>query len=141
MPRKHIALLLLAAALLPATSAANEGVARCAKLENTDERLVCYDELARATQAPAGGPVDSSPSPSYLSETWKLGARHGGTRRLTDILVYRPNYVITRWSSSPNEQPGSPAPERQAPAPQDLDANEIKFQVSLKAELISRQAF
>jgi phospholipase A1 len=141
MTHKHLALVLLAAALSPAAQGANEGVARCAKLENTDQRLACYDELARVTPSLAGGPVDSSPTPSHLSEAWKLGARHGGTRRLTDILVYRPNYVITRWSSSPNEQPGSPAAGRQSPAPQDLDANELKFQVSLKTELISRQAF
>jgi phospholipase A1 len=141
MTKKRGVLLLLAAALLPATSGANEGIERCAKLENTDERLACYDELARATESPAGGPVDSSPTPSHLSEVWKLGAKQGGVRRLTDILAYRPNYVISRWSSSPNEQPSSPAPDRQSPAPQDLDSNEVKFQVSLKTELISRQAF
>jgi phospholipase A1 len=138
---KHIALLLLGAALLPATSGADEGFARCAKLEKADERLVCYDELARATESPAGGPVDPSPTPSHLSEAWKLGAKYGGTRRLTDIMVYRPNYMISRWTSSPNEQPSSPAPGHQSPAPQDLDPNEVKFQVSLKTELISRQAF
>ena len=49
--------------------------------------------------------------------------------------------MITRWSSSPNEQPSSPAPGRQLDAPEDLDSNELKFQVSLKTELISRQAF
>ena len=141
MSKKHIAVLLLGAGFLPAASGADEGLARCAKLENTDERLVCYDELARATESPAGGPVDPSPSPSHLVEAWKLGAKQGGTRRLTDILVYRPNYVITRWSSNPNEQPSSPAPGRQLDAPEDLDANEIKFQVSLKTELVSRQAF
>jgi len=84
-------------------------------------------------------PIDPSPTPSHLTEAWKLGAKHGGTRRLTDILVYRPNYIVSRWSSDPNEHPSSPAPGRDSV--QDLDANELKFQVSLKAELISRQAF
>jgi phospholipase A1 len=133
--------MLLGAALLPATSGADDGFARCAKFEKADERLACYDELARATESPAGGPVEASPTPSHLSDAWKLGAKYGGTRRLTDIMVYRPNYVITRWSSNPNEQPASPAPGRQSPAPMDLDPNELKFQVSLKTELISRQAF
>ena len=138
MSKKHLAVVLLAAALSPAAQGASEGVARCAKLENTDERLACYDELARAVDSPGGEPA--SPAPSHLTDAWKLGAKQGGTRRLTDILVYRPNYVITRWSSDPNEQPASPAPGRQS-APQDLDANELKFQVSLKTELVSRQAF
>jgi phospholipase A1 len=141
MSKKHLALVLLAAALSPAAQGANEGVARCAKLEDTDERLACYDELARDTETSAGIPADSSPTPSHLSEAWKLGSKQGSTRRLTDILVYRPNYVITRWSSSPNVQPTSPAPDRQLAEPLDLDANEIKFQVSLKTELLSRQVF
>jgi len=141
MSKKHLAILLLGAGFLPAASGADEGLERCAKFEKADERLVCYDELARSTEAPAGGPVDPSPTPSHLVEAWKLGAKHGGTRRLTDIMVYRPNYVISRWSSDPNEQPSSPAAGRQTAVPQDLDPNELKFQVSLKTELISREAF
>lgn len=133
--------MLLGTVLLPATSGASEGLARCAKLENVDERVACYDDLARATEAPAGGPIETSPTPSHLSEAWKLGAKHGGARRLTDILGYRPTYIISRWTSDPNEQPTSPAPGRDAPAPLDLDSNELKFQVSFRAELVSRQAF
>jgi phospholipase A1/A2 len=134
-------LLLLGAALLPAASGASEGLARCAKLENVDERVACYDELARATEAPTGGPIEASPTPSHLSEAWKLGAKHGGARRLTDILGYRPTYIITRWTSDPNEQPSTPAPGHEAPAPQDLDSSEIKFQIGFKVELVSRHAF
>ena len=140
MSKKHLALMLLAATLSGTASGADQDVARCAKIENTDERLSCYDELARVTETSAG-PAEASPTPSHLTETWKLGAKQASPRRLTDILVYRPNYVITRWSSSPNVQPSSPAPDRQTAEPQDLDANEIKFQVSVKTELLSRQAF
>ncbi|HEY8249275.1 MAG TPA: phospholipase A [Burkholderiales bacterium] len=139
MNRRTLAL--LGAALLPATSGAIEGLARCAKLENADERIACYDELARATEAPGGGPIEASPTPSHLSEAWKLGAKHGDARRLTDILGYRPTYIISRWTSDPNEQPSSPAPDGDSLEPQDLDANEIKFQISFKVELVSRQAF
>ena len=141
MRKNHIPLLLLlAAALLPATSGANEDVARCAKLEKADERLACYDKLARAAESPTGEAVEPS-NPSHLNDAWKLGAKHGGMRRLTDITVYRPNYVITRWTSDPNDQPSSPALGRQTAEPQDFDPYELKFQVSLKTELISRQAF
>jgi len=134
-------LVLLGAALLPATGGATEGLARCAKLENADERIACYDELARATAAPSGGPIEASPTPSHLSEAWKLGAKHGDARRLTDILGYRPTYIISRWTSDPNEQPTSPTPDGDSLEPQDLDPNEIKFQISFKVELVSRQAF
>src|ERR1700675_2731857 len=136
-----VTLVLLGAALLPATSGADEGLSRCAKIENIDERLACYDELARATESPSGEPIDASPSPSHLTEAWKLGAKHGGVRHLTDILGYRPNYIISRWTSNPNTQPSSPAPGRESLAPQDLNRNELKFQVGFKTELISRQAF
>ena len=71
-------LVLLSAVLLPAASGASEGLARCAKLESIDERLACYDELARATESPSGGPIDASPTPSHLSEVWKLGPKHDG---------------------------------------------------------------
>jgi len=130
---------LLCAALWCAQSAAGEGLEGCAKLENADARLACYDDLARATEAPAGGPVETSPTPSHLSEAWKLGRREAGPRRLTDIVGYQPNYAISRWSSNPNTQPSSPS--RGAAPPQDLDRNELKFQVSFKTELASREAF
>jgi phospholipase A1/A2 len=136
-----VTLVLLGAALLPAASRADEELARCAKLENIDERVACYDELARETESPSGGPVDPSPTPSHLTEAWKLGAKQGGVRHLTDIVGYQPNYIISRRTNSPNTQPSSPAPGRTTLAPQDLDRNELKFQVSFKTELISRQAF
>jgi len=104
-----------------------------------DERLACYDELARTTPSASGEPVDESPSPSYLTEAWKLGPKDGGVRHLADILTYRPNYIISRWTSSPNLRPRSPATGRAAL--QDLNRNELKIQASFKTELISRQAF
>jgi phospholipase A1 len=133
------ALVLLGAALLPAASCADEGLSRCARLENIDERLACYDELAKATQSPSAGPVDASASPSYLTGAWKLGAKDGGVRHLADILGYRPNYIISRWTNRPNTRPRSPATGRAPLA--DLNHDELKFQASFKTELISRQAF
>src|SRR5882762_648005 len=95
----------LGAGLLPATSGADDGLSRCARLENIAERLACYDELARARESPSGGPVDASPSPSYLTGAWKLDAKDGGVRHLADILGYRPNYIILRWTNRPNFRP------------------------------------
>jgi len=129
----------LGAWLLPATSGAQDGLSRCAKLENIDERLACYDELARATQSSSAGPVDASPSSSYLTGAWKLGVKDGGVRHLADILGYRPNYIILRWTDRPNNQPRSPATGSASFA--DVNKDELKFQASFKTELISRQAF
>jgi phospholipase A1 len=132
-------LVLLGTGLLPATSGADEGLSRCARLENIDERVACYDELARATESPSEAPVDASPSPSYLTGAWKLGAKDGGVRHLADILGYRPNYILLRWTNRPNNQPRSPTTGRASFS--DLNKDELKFQVSFKTELISRQAF
>ena len=138
--RSAFALLVsLGAGLLPLTSGADDGLSRCASLENIDERLACYDELARATESPSGGLVDASPSPSYLTGAWKLGAKDGGARHLADILGYRPNYIILRWTNRPNTEPRSPTTGQESFS--DLNKDELKFQASFKTELISRQAF
>jgi phospholipase A1 len=129
----------LGAGLLPATSGADDGLSRCAKLENTDQRLACYDELAKAAQSPSEGPVAASPRPSYLTGAWKLGPKDGGVRHLADILGYRTNYILLRWTNEPNTRPRSPATGRAEFA--DLNDEELKFQASFKTELISRQAF
>ena len=123
------------------TSRADEGFRAARRIEGIDERLACYDELARTTPSPSGEPVDPTPTPSHLSEAWKLGAKQRGARHLTDILGYRPTYIISRWSSNPNTQPSSPATDRTTLEPEDLNRNELKFQISFKTELISREFF
>ncbi len=132
-------LLLLGAALAPATCGADDGLSLCARLENADERLACYDEFARETESPSAGPVDTSPSPSHLTEAWKLDDENRGVRHLTDILEYRPNYIIARWTNNPNIRPNSPAPGHAAV--EHISRSEVKVQGSFKTELISRQAF
>src|SRR5437016_11774921 len=100
--RSAFALLVsLGAGLLPLTSGADDGLSRCASLENIDERLACYDELARATESPSGGLVDASPRPSYLTGAWRLGAKDGGAGTLADIRGYPPNYITLRWAYHP----------------------------------------
>jgi len=133
------ALVLLAAALLPAASGADDGLSRCARLEKTDERLACYDELARAAQAASGEPLETLPRPSYLTRTWKLGPGDAGVRHLADILAYRPNYILLRWTDTPNDRPRSPATGRASLG--ELNHAELKLQASFKTELISREAF
>src|SRR5258706_2346963 len=125
------ALVLLAAVLLPAARGADEELSRCARLEKAQERVACYDELARTTP--------SASSSSYLARTWKLGEGDAGVRHLADILSYRPSYILLRGTDSPNEQPRSPATGRASLG--ELNHAELKLQASFKTELISRQAF
>jgi|SRR5690349_16564323 phospholipase A1/A2 len=124
------------AALLWATAsqAADEAFSRCARVENADERLACYDQVARRREtAPA------SPGSAHLTDTWKLGAEDAGPRQLADIVAYRPNYLIARWTSRPNSTPRSPATGRSTI--EDRDRTEVKIQGSFKTELVSRAAF
>jgi phospholipase A1 len=123
------AVVLLAAVLLPAANGADDGLSSCARLEKTDERLACYDALARPTQ----------PDSSYLSRAWKLAPEDAGVRHLADILAYRPNYILLRWTSRPNVLPRSPATGRASLG--ELNHAELKLQAGFKTELVSRQAF
>jgi len=117
------------AALLPAASAAEQGLERCAKLDDPAERLACYDESAGRVPVPA----------SYLTRAWKLGADDRAPRRLADFVAYGPDYIILRRTDRPNSRPRSPATGRSSLA--DLDRDEVKLQGSLKTELISPLAF
>src|SRR5260221_14310047 len=95
-------LLLLGAALAPATCGADDGLSLCARLENADERLACYGEVPRETESPSAGAGDTSPRPSHLTEASEPDDENRGGRHLADILEYRPNYIIARWTNNPN---------------------------------------
>lgn len=139
LPRWAVATVaLIGTTLAPAAGAADDGLARCAKLENVEQRLACYDELARrpsAAELPTTEPADAS----FVTRTWKLGHADGEARRIADILSYRPNFIDFRWTDGPNTRPRSPSTGRAAPL--DLNRWEAKLQASFKTELISRQAF
>ena len=124
------ALLLL---LLAPASHAQEGLARCASIENRDERLACYDALGKAERR------EEEARFPYLNRSWKLGPNDAGVRRLADIETYRPNYILLRYTSRPNLEPRSPSTGR-APLT-DLNRAEIEAQASFKTEVISRDMF
>lgn len=136
--------------LLPplACRAADATLPQCAALEDREARLKCYDSIARPAPAipekpgevSASGAVARAPE-GYLTETWNLGVA-SKSLEITDIRPHRPTYVLfARWSDNVNQQPGSPAPDHTAAAPLDLDSNELKFQLSFKSELVSRETF
>ena len=123
---------------MTAAGAAEDQFSICARLEKPDERLACYDRVSAKRQPPAEAAFSSVGS-GRLTSAWKLGPQDAGSRQLADILAYRPNYLIVRWTDRPNIAPRSPSTGRSTI--EDRDHTEVKFQGSFKTELVSRQAF
>jgi phospholipase A1/A2 len=116
-------------------------------------RLQCYDQLAVPAPAPAaqkniatdedaeaGAPAASVPAPggerSYLTRVWNLDdLSNRDPSKLGRLQPYRQNYLIVKKTNSPNYQPSSPLPDHNVTTPLDLDAAEIKFQLSFKADI------
>ena len=121
-----------------ASQAVDEQLSRCASLENAQARLACYDQ-ALGSREPSADAARPAAGYSRLTGAWKLGSQDAGPRQLADILAYRPNYIIARWTSRPNATPRSPATGRSTI--EDRDRTEAKIQGSFKTELISRAAF
>ena len=108
-------------------------------------RLVLATAGAIALAGPAafaGEAADSAKaSGSYLERAWKLGVED---KRISidDVQPYRPIYIVLgKHTDSVNTQPSSPTPNHTVPAPIPWSAEEMMFQLSFKAELMSRQDF
>jgi phospholipase A1 len=135
-----VALALLGPALpSTASGAADDELARCAKLENRDERFACYDEVERKTPSASAEAADASSDESYLTRAWQLGPNERGPRHIIDIVSYRPNFIDWHSTDQSNTRPRSPATGRTSLG--DLSADEVKIQASFKTELVSRRAF
>ena len=70
-----------------------------------------------------------------LSERWELDSSdHQGNFRIT---TYKPMYILLgRYSTNPNRQPTSFNPEYSLQEPLDINAAELKFQVSFKTKIV-----
>jgi len=140
--------------LPPPATAADAALAKCAAMEERGTRLKCYDDIANPPPPPAANgeaprePV-AAPTPQaipqppepYLAETWNLGVTDRNLD-ITNIRPYRQTYILlSRWTDSVNHTPSSPAPGHSVTTPLDLDGQELKFQLSFKSELVSRETF
>ncbi len=134
---------LAASALLLAASA---GAAdpnpfeRCTSIQDREQRWRCYDEHAPQAASREGGESGENETcgASYtaLSRLWNT--RPTCESDLYRLLPYKQNYIIARYSNSPNNQPVS-ANFGRAPD-QDLDHTELKFQFSLKVKVAEQLA-
>src|SRR6266516_2204870 len=110
---------------------ADGALERCRDIPEREARLDCFDSVTQDGRGPG----------HYLSNLWKLGP---GQERIgiDQVQPHRPVYVLVdRWTSSVNQGPSSPAPGHNVASPFDWNAQELKFQLSFKAELISRHDF
>ena len=80
--------------------------------------------------------VTNNAERSYLTRLWNLDdLSNRDPSKLGRILPYRQTYLLVKQTSNPNRQPGSPLVDHNVPAPYDIDAAEVKFQLSFKADI------
>lgn len=132
----------------------------CAQQYPDDDaaRLKCYDRLAapaselapgvrestvpdensQASTSPAASAaaVSHGPERSYLTKAWNLDdLSNRDPSKLGRLQPYRQNYLVLNKTSSPNLRPSSPLADHNVTTPADFDATEIKFQMSVKADI------
>jgi phospholipase A1 len=94
--------------------------------------LLCAGSLAQGKYGPFFGRDSLFQN---LSERWEIDPEHYlGNFRITP---YKPTYIMfTRWSSDTNRQPASFNPEYVLESPLDLNATELRFQISFKTKIV-----
>lgn len=148
-------------ALIQSVYAGSDVVLPCGQQYPDDDaaRLRCYDRLAAPASAltpalresivpdensetstvPATSAVapPRSPERSYLTKAWNLdNLSNLDPSKLGRIQPYRQTYLLlANRTSNPNRQPSSPLPDHNVSTPSDLDATEVKFQLSFKADI------
>lgn len=119
------------------------------------KRLACFDSIStpaietkadngelntrvapeEVLPAQAGAIAVKIPSPalSYMERKWRLTSE--GDWNITDIETYKSNYLLITNSDNTNDYPDSPS--RVSFEYRDLDQHDLKFQLSLKTELLN----
>lgn len=70
---------------------------------------------------------------SYLERNWRLTSE--GDWDISDFETYRANYLLATYNSNVNNTPTSPS--RPNTANRNLDNKDLKFQLSLKSEMLN----
>lgn len=112
-------------------------VVDCSQLENEDDRLECYDKIARQKYdkaAPAVAQSDKtmgadSDKGTYLTKLWELDENK--PRGKYALMMHRSNYILPfSYNSSPNREPF-----QANSTGEDIERTEVKFQLSMKVKL------
>jgi phospholipase A1 len=158
-------LVLLSLLYVPTAHAAGSEYLRCAKQYryNDAERLKCYERInaikaQSASETPPVVPtaaIDVIESPlatvpidqagpiftrSYLTRAWNLDDLNSrDDSRMGRLQPHKLNYLIARKSSVVNQQPHSPGIGSNTTTPNDFDEAEVKYQLSVKADIGSQK--
>ncbi len=126
-----IVYLLLSSMSVSFAYAASHEQLQCASKVDNKERLECYDAYTAEKKTPAL-------QRSYLTRSWDLD--HKDDELLGDqqspLRPHRVSYLIARQTGQPNKQLYSPTHAVTA-ASEDVDQNEIKFQISQKGKILN----
>lgn len=95
----------------------------------SEQTLQCYKQAAQAQQAKATAPSVAKRGKT-LAEEWTPAADMA-------LRIHKQNYFLVAYTARPNDAPTSPNPKNQVPFTYPLDHKEIKFQISVKSDLIS----
>src|SRR5579872_6369280 len=129
---------LAASALLLAVcaeAAESDPLSRCTAITDREQRWRCYDEAAGAPVSREGalGPADDTCGAGYTALSRRWNTRPDCESRLYGLMPYKQNYLIARYSNSPNNYPTSA--NFGTARDQELEQPELKFQVSIKAKV------
>jgi phospholipase A1 len=146
MPSLRIRGPVLAVMLLFAGVAHADNPARCASVSDDRARLACYDAIFREAAVSATPSANVTPPDmaaqanaptaddrSLLGERWSRYDDVPGHPFL--VRLHNTNYLVVRHSDRANDAPFSPTHAETAGSERDIQRDELKFQVSVKARL------
>ena len=128
------------------TTQAADAAAVAAKQERREER-----QAARTPDAPATERVKQRLGEVFKNDGHEAALANAGKGSLLDsrwelaqdsklgafqLRAYKPVYLLpVFWTSDKNQTPQSPNPDNTVTTPQQLDSNELKFQLSFKTKV------
>jgi phospholipase A1 len=141
--RDRMNLLALAVAAMSTSASADiaSELARCRTFDTQKERYDCYEQLAAPDDAAAAAVKPQHALAAIPPDATDLRKAAPASRWSTDkihaLRPHKPNYVIFRQTTAPNNNPFRNSNEFSPPGPGnlELDHNEMKFQLSIKAPL------
>jgi len=112
--------------------AARADIIKLQASQQLDSELNVVENLPAEKAPPPIDVVETEPEPSFLERKWRLSSK--GDWNISDFETYKSNYLLVTNSSKTNNNPSSPdfatSPDR------NLDYQDVKFQFSLKTELM-----